>query len=61
MRYQKYVVVLNDCERKQLEEVISSKICNKEKRLRAYMLLKSDRLQNWSNDKIQEDKATIFL
>ena len=54
MRYQKYVVILNDCERKQLEEVISSKICNKEKRLRAYMLLKSDRLQNWSNDKIQE-------
>ena len=54
MRYQKYVVVLNDCERKQLEEVISSKVCNKEKRLRAYMLLKSNRLQNWSNDKIQE-------
>lgn len=54
MRYQKYVVTLNDCERKQLEEVISSKICNKEKRLRAYMLLKSDRLQNWSDDKIQE-------
>lgn len=54
MRYQKYVVTLSDCERKQLEEVISSKICSKEKRLRAYMLLKSDRLQNWSNDKMQE-------
>jgi len=54
MKYQKYVVTLNDYERKQLEEVISSKICNKEKRLRAYMLLKSDLLQNWSNDKIQE-------
>lgn len=54
MRYQKYVVILSDCERKQLEEVISSKICNKEKRLRAYMLLKSDRLHNWPDDKIQE-------
>ena len=54
MRYKKYVITLNDYERKQLEEVISSKICNKEKRLRAYILLKSDQLYNWSDDKIQE-------
>ena len=54
MRYKKYIVSLTDDERKQLEEVISSKICNKEKRLRAYMLLKSDKLQDWPDDKIQE-------
>jgi transposase len=54
MRYKKYIVSLTNYERKQLEEVISSKICNKEKRLRAYMLLKSDKLQDWPDDKIQE-------
>jgi len=54
MGYKKYVVTLNECERKQLEEVVSSKICNKEKRLRAYILLKSDGLHSWSDDKMQE-------
>lgn len=54
MRYKKYVVILNDCERKQLEEVVSSKICSKEKRLRAYILLKADQLHNWSDEEIQE-------
>jgi len=43
MGNKKYVVTLSDCERKQLEEVVSLKICNKEKRLRAYALLKSDK------------------
>lgn len=54
MRSKRYVVTLSDCERKQLEEVVSLKICSKEKRLRAYTLLKSDQLCNWSDNKIQE-------
>ena len=44
MASKKYAVNLSECERKQLEEVISSKTCNKEKRIRAYVLLKSDKI-----------------
>jgi transposase len=60
MGYKKYVVTLSDCERKQLEEVVSSKICNKEKRLRAYILLKCDQLHNWPDDKIRDAYGVSF-
>ena len=54
MRNKKYTVNLTEEERKQLEEVISSKICSKEKRVRAYVLLRSDIISDWSESKINE-------
>ena len=54
MRNKKYIVSLTDVERAQLEEIISSKICSKEKRVRAYVLIKSDTISNWSDSKINE-------
>ena len=60
MRNKKYIVSLTDAERTQLEEIISSKICSKEKRVRAYVLLKSDIISNWSDSKINEAYGISF-
>lgn len=48
----KYIVTLTGDERKELEEVLKSKICSKEKRIRAYSLLKS--AEGWSDKRIGE-------
>lgn len=45
---------MNQEERIELEEVISSKICAKEKRLPAYILLKADKAWGWSDEKIKD-------
>lgn len=54
MPSKKYIVTLSAEERKELKEVISAKICNKEKRLRAYILLKADKACGWSDEKIKD-------
>lgn len=54
MGSKKYVIKLTESEQKQLKEVLSLKVCSKEKRVRAYVLLKADKLCNWSDIKIQE-------
>lgn len=51
----KYTYSLSSCEREELELVITSTICSKEKRLRAYILLKCDSNQEegcWSEAKL---------
>ncbi len=48
----KYIVRLTAQEREELESLLKKKICNKEKRLRAYILLKSDKIVDWSDKKI---------
>lgn len=53
----KYIVSLSLDERQELKSVISAKVCSKEKRLRAYILLKSDEGRHgksWSDAKIVE-------
>lgn len=53
----KYKYVLEIWEIEELERVISAKICGKEKRLRAYILLRCDSGQGggcWSDAKIME-------
>jgi len=50
----KYIVNLSVEEREELESLLKKKICSKEKRLRAYVLLKSDRRIDWSDKKIKE-------
>jgi transposase len=53
----KYSYKLQEWEQKELNKIISAKICNKEKRLRAYILLKCDNGQEggyWTEDKIME-------
>lgn len=53
----KYTYTLSSWEREELESVISAKVCNKEKRLRAYILLKCDSGQEggcWSEAQITD-------
>lgn len=50
----KYVVKLTGEEVDTLESVLKQKICSKEKRLRSYILLKSDHKIGWSDKKIAE-------
>jgi len=48
----KYIVNLTEDERKKLEKVLTMRSCSKEKRIRAYALLKS--AEGWADTKIQE-------
>ena len=56
-RKPKYTYTLTAWERKELEKVLSAKVCGKEKRLRAYVLLRGDVGQKdgcWPDSKIME-------
>ncbi len=53
----KYSYKLEEWERQELNKILSASVCGKEKRLRAYILLKCDNGQEggyWSEDKIIE-------
>ena len=56
MPAKKYIVKLSADERETLEGITSAKICDKEKRLRAYILMKADISGgcSWSDDRIKE-------
>lgn len=54
MPAKRYIVDLSKAERIELEEVISAKVCAKQKRLRAYILLKTDKACGWSDARIKE-------
>jgi hypothetical protein len=56
MPEKKYIVKLSLSEREELEGITSAKICDKEKRIRAYILLKADVSGGcgWSDDEIKD-------
>lgn len=53
MPAKRYIVNLSKEEHVKLEEVISARVCAKEKRLRAYILLKADKACGWSDERIK--------